>query len=137
MKKKIVRRGIGIGAAAVMSVGLSGCPGKKVEPADEKPAEAQTRSQAKSATTEGSSEPAATQEATGSDEEASTGEGEQEEATGESANDDGAEKEEAGSEKPAVADMPDCKGKDRFTEKCGYKSPTRYAVLDPATIVNV
>ncbi len=31
---------------------------------------------------------------------------------------------------------PDCSGKDRFTEACGYGSPTRYAVLDPSAIRN-
>ena len=31
---------------------------------------------------------------------------------------------------------PDCNGKDKFTDACGYPSPTRYAVLDPKSIVN-
>ena len=37
---------------------------------------------------------------------------------------------------PGPAAGPDCKGKDRFTEACGYASPTRYAALDPRGIVN-
>ncbi len=31
---------------------------------------------------------------------------------------------------------PDCQGEDRFTEACGYQSPTAYAVLDPEAIRN-
>jgi hypothetical protein len=34
------------------------------------------------------------------------------------------------------AQAPDCKGKDQFTEACGYASPSRYAALDPAGIRN-
>jgi hypothetical protein len=42
----------------------------------------------------------------------------------------------ASSEPTDSPKAPDCRGKDQFTEACGYASPTKYAALDPTGIRN-
>jgi hypothetical protein len=37
---------------------------------------------------------------------------------------------------PTAQPKPDCEGKDKWTDACGYASPTRYAAVDPTTIRN-
>ena len=47
-----------------------------------------------------------------------------------------AEQPGAGTEPSAAPLAPDCRGKDQFSEACGYASPTKYAALDPTGIRN-
>jgi hypothetical protein len=134
MKKKIVRSGVGIGAAAAMSVGLSGCPKQPESPPPEEPEQVQTVDESTD------EEPAATDEEPAAADEEPAATDEEPAATDEPGDADdtsaSADDAPAADEPPQPAIHPDCKGKDQFTEKCGYKSPTKYAVLDPASILN-
>ncbi len=121
MKKKMVKTGIGIGAAAAMSIGLTGCPKQADTPPVQEPDQVQV-------TDDTADEPVDTAD-TPADDTAPDDDS--------TADDDSAALDEPPNlPPPNDPGTPDCLGTDQFTEKCGYKSPTKYAVLDPSSIVN-
>ena len=117
-KRSITGTTVGLGTAALLGVGGAGCPTPPTtgqpEPADA--AVTQDAAQPEPPPVEPteaeagtSTEPTATQDADDSQLPTNVG-------------------------GPAVTD--DCTGPDQFTERCGYPSPARYAVLHPSRIRN-
>jgi hypothetical protein len=122
MNKKIVNKGIGIGAAAAMSITLSGCPKQADMPPPQEPDQVQVTDDTTDAPPVDT--PVDTDDTVADDtapaDDASTGEID----------------DLLGPHPTGSLGSDECLGKDQFTEKCGYMSPTKYAVLDPGSIVN-
>lgn len=142
MGKGIVKTSVGVGAAALLGMASPGCgndqnstspttlPESQAESAESAQTE-QAPMESPENTAEGqqqSSEPTPVP-AEQNPESQSTAE---QQASSNSA--------EEGSQQQASENQPsetvDCSGSKRFTEACGYASPTRYAVLDPGSIAN-
>jgi hypothetical protein len=147
MKLKTIKKGVGLGAAAAVSVGLSGCPDKKDEPRGEETSQVQQAEEQDEAAAadEGEQTPSG-DDVQGEGEQTPSGDDVQGEGEQTPSGDDvqgegeqtpsGDDVQGGATAKEPAAQKLDCDGKDRFTEKCGYPSPARYGVLDPASIVN-